>query len=53
MNVHNNARTTPQRRAEIVRRVVEQEQPARVVAAALGISERTVRKWVARARQVR
>jgi transposase InsO family protein len=51
MNIHKNARTTPQSRAEIVRRVVEQEQPGRLVAAAFGISERTVRKWVTRARQ--
>jgi transposase InsO family protein len=50
MNIHQNARTTPQSRAEIVRRVVAQRQPARQVAAAFGISERTVRKWVARAR---
>ena len=51
MNIHKNARTTPQSRAEIVRRVVVEEQPGRRVAAAFGISERTVRKWVARARQ--
>ena len=50
MNIHKNARTTPQSRAEIVRRVVMQQQPARQVAAAFGISERTVRKWVGRAR---
>jgi len=51
MNIHKNARTTPQSRAEIVRRIMEQRQPARRVAAAFGISERTVRKWVARARE--
>lgn len=50
MNIHKNARTTPQSRAEIVRRVVVQRQPARHVATAFGISERTVRKWLARAR---
>jgi transposase-like protein len=50
MNIHKNARTTPQTRAEILRRVVAQQQLARQVAAAFGISERTVRKWVARAR---
>ena len=50
MNIHKNARTTPQSRAEIVRRVVTLQQPARQVAAAFGISERTVRKWVARGR---
>jgi transposase len=50
MNIHKNARTTPQSRAEIVRRVVAEQQSARQVATAFGISERTVRKWVARAR---
>jgi len=50
MNIHKNARTTPQSRAEIVRRVVILQQPARQVAAAFGISERTVRKWVVRGR---
>lgn len=49
MNIHKNARTTVHSRAEIVRRVVSQEHPARQVATAFGISERTVRKWVARA----
>ena len=50
MNIHKNARTTPQSRAEIVRRVVTLQQPGRQVAAAFGISERTVRKWVVRGR---
>src|SRR6267142_3245943 len=50
MNIHKNARTTPQSRAEIVRRVAAEHQPARQVAAAFGVSERTVRKWVGRAR---
>jgi transposase InsO family protein len=48
MNIHKNARTTPWSRAQLVRRVCEaQERPA-AVAAAIGVSERTVRKWVAR-----
>ena len=47
MDVHQNARTTPHSRAEIVRRVQAGQQPA-VVAAAMGVSEPTVRKWVAR-----
>src|SRR5215468_5764344 len=48
MDVHQNARSTPRSRAEIVRRVLTgQQRPARV-AAAVGVSERTVRKWVAR-----
>src|SRR5215467_13633709 len=49
MNVHKNARTTPQSRAEIVRRIVAEHQSTGQVAAAFGISARTVRKWVARA----
>jgi transposase InsO family protein len=48
MNIHQNARTTAHSRAEIVRRIRHQRQPVRTVAAAFGISERTVRKWVAR-----
>ena len=48
MNIHKNARTTVHGRAEIVQRVLHQGQPVRGVATAFGISERTVRKWVAR-----
>jgi transposase InsO family protein len=48
MDVHQNARSTPRSRAEIVRRVLSGQQPAARVAAAMGVSERTVRKWVAR-----
>jgi transposase InsO family protein len=48
MDIHKNARTTPRSRAEIVRRVrAAGERPAQV-AAAVGVSERTVRKWLAR-----
>jgi transposase-like protein len=47
MDVHQNARTTPRSRAEIVRRVQAGQAPG-VVAAAMGVSEPTVRKWVAR-----
>lgn len=50
MKVHGNARTTPQSRALLVERI-GQGQPASAVAAAFGISVRTVRKWVARARR--
>jgi transposase InsO family protein len=49
MKVHKNARTTPQSRALIVRRI-NAGQTAVEVAAALGISLRTVRKWLARER---
>jgi transposase InsO family protein len=48
MNIHKNARTTPHSRLLMVRRVLDEKQPASRVAAELGISERTVRKWLAR-----
>jgi transposase-like protein len=48
MNIHKNARTTPHSRLSMVRRVLEQQQLASRVAADFGISERTVRKWLAR-----
>ena len=48
MDIHKNARTTPWSRAEIVTRVLERRQPVPGVAADLGVSERTVRKWLAR-----
>jgi transposase InsO family protein len=48
MNIHKNARTTPHSRLLMVRRVLEQKQPASRVAADFGVSERTVRKWLAR-----
>ncbi len=50
MKVHSNARTTPQSRAILVERI-RQGQSAGRVATALGISVRTVRKWVARERR--
>lgn len=49
MNVHKNARLTAHSRAELVRRV-EAGQRIGVVAAALGVSIRTVHKWLARFR---
>ena len=49
MNVHKNARLTAHSRAELVRRV-EAGQRVGVVAAALGVSIRTVHKWLARFR---
>ena len=48
MDVHKNARTTPHSRAEIARRVGGGETVA-AVARAFGVSDRTVRTWVARA----
>ena len=50
MSVHNNARTTPHGRAVMVRRIEQEGWTAVAVAAAFGISERTVRKWLARYR---
>jgi transposase InsO family protein len=48
MNVHKNARTTRRSRAELVRRVLEERQSAKDVAAAFGVDTKTVYKWVAR-----
>jgi len=48
MNVHENARLTAHSRAELVRRVVDQGQPRKVVAAAFGVDPKTVGKWVNR-----
>ena len=48
MDVHKNARTTPHSRALMAQRVAAGERPA-VVARAVGVSDRTVHKWVARA----
>ena len=50
MNIHKNARTTPYSRAEIVRRVKTLGETPRAVATALGVSQRTVAKWLARYR---
>jgi len=50
MNIHKNARTTPHGRAEIVRRVMLLGETPRAVAAAMGVSQRTVAKWLARYR---
>jgi transposase InsO family protein len=50
MNIHKNARTTPYSRAEIVRRVLVLRETPRAVATALGVSQRTVAKWLTRYR---
>jgi transposase-like protein len=49
--MHQNARLTRLGRAELVRRKAE-GQPVAGVAAALGVTPKTVRKWVARYWQV-
>ena len=46
--VHQNARTTPASRAELVARVLDDQLPVSVVAVAAGVCPRTGRKWVAR-----
>lgn len=48
MNIHKNARTTPQSRAMLVHRVMEEHWPVSAAAEAFGISTRTVYKWLAR-----
>jgi len=48
MNIHKNARTTPRSREQIVQRVLTQREAPATVAAAVGVSDRTVRKWIAR-----
>jgi transposase InsO family protein len=48
MDIHKNARTTPHSRALIAARVAAGE-PRAAVGRALGVCDRTVRKWVARA----
>jgi len=50
MNIHKNARLTPRSRAELVRRVLALRQSSMSVATDMGVSIRTVRKWVARYR---
>ncbi|MDP7572311.1 MAG: UDP-glucose 4-epimerase GalE, partial [Myxococcota bacterium] len=51
MQLHGNARTTPYQRREIARRVLEQAEPAKDTALALGVSERTIYKWLRRYRE--
>ncbi len=48
MNIHKNARLTPRSRGELVRRVLVERQSPMSVATDMGVSLRTVRKWVAR-----
>jgi transposase InsO family protein len=48
MNVHKNARLTVHSRADLVRRVLVERRPVETVGEAFGVSNRTVRKWVAR-----
>ena len=50
MNIHKNARTTRHGRALMVHRIGEEGQHPGEVAAAFGVSRRTVYKWLARFR---
>jgi len=50
MNIHKNARTTPQSRALLIRRVLIERWPIAEVAMSMGVSTRTVYKWLARYR---
>src|SRR2546430_8683507 len=50
MKLHGNARTCPNSRALIARRVLEQRWSLAAAAAAAGVSEPTARKWVRGAR---
>ena len=50
MNIHSKAKLTALSRAERIRRIVVLHQPVAAAAAALGVSERTAYKWLARFR---
>jgi transposase-like protein len=50
MNIHKNARLTPHGRAEVVPQVLEVGRSARRVGREARVAEKTVRKWVSRAR---
>jgi transposase InsO family protein len=50
MNIHKNARLTPQGRALMLRRVLQESWPVAEAAGAAGVSERTAFKWLSRFR---
>jgi transposase len=50
MNIHKNARLTAHSRADLARRVTVEGQAPKAVAAAFGVTIKTVGKWVARFR---
>ena len=50
MNIHKNARLTPKSREILVNRIVKLVQAVAEVAQAMGVSTRTVYKWLARYR---
>jgi transposase-like protein len=51
MNLHANARTCPNSRELLARRVIEEDWSYARAAQAAGVSKRTVAKWVARRRR--
>ncbi len=51
MNLHGNAKTSPHIRETMVRRVLEQAEPAKETAEIFGVSVRTVYKWLRRYRE--
>jgi DNA-directed RNA polymerase specialized sigma24 family protein len=48
MRIHRNARSCPNSRRLLVRRIEEEGWPLMAAAEAAGISERSARKWLAR-----
>ena len=50
MNIHKNARLTPQGRALMVSRILDKSWPVADAAGAAGVSERTAYKWLGRYR---
>ncbi len=50
MDLHQNARSCPASRAVLVRRIVEEGWRVRAAAVAIGISERSAYRWLARYR---
>jgi transposase InsO family protein len=50
MNIHTNARLTPRSREALVLAIINRRLTAKAAAAAFAVSERTVRKWIARFR---
>ncbi len=51
MNLHGNSKTSPYIREQMVRRVLEQAEPAKETAEIFGVSVRTVYKWLRRYRE--
>lgn len=50
MNIHKNAKLTPASRAQLVQRVLEEGEKVSSVASGMGVSRRTVYKWLGRYR---